>query len=95
MELLQVANAEDEIREVLEGLKGQTICLKANMGRSRIMECRGVVVQTHPSIFLIEIPEKRSRDSRASYNYIDVLMGTVSLYYPDSGEPIFPWIEEK
>lgn len=93
MELLQVANAEDDIRETLEELVGQHICIKANMGRSKVMECRGTIAQTHPSVFLVEIPDKRNHESRASYNYIDVLMGSVELFYPDSGEPVFPWID--
>lgn len=93
MESTKIENAEDTIRAVLEEMTGSTICLRANMGRSKFMECRGVIKQTHPSVFLIEVPEKRNHESRASYNYVDVLIGTVELFHSDSGESIFPWIQ--
>lgn len=93
MEITQVENAEDTIRAVLEEMTGSAICIRANMGRSKVMECRGVIKQTHPSVFLVEVPEKRNHDSRASYNYVDVLIGVVELFHAESGEPLFPWIE--
>ena len=41
-------NRVDEIREKLEGLKGERLKVKANMGRSRIVERAGTLV--HSSI---------------------------------------------
>lgn len=93
MELTRLAEAEDAIRTVLEEMTGSTICIRANMGRSKVMECQGIITQTHPSVFLVEVHEKRNRKARASYKYVDVLTGSVELSHPESGEPVFPWVD--
>jgi len=38
------------------------------------------------------VQEKRERNARASYQYVDVLTGTVELTNPESGESVFPWL---
>lgn len=79
-------NRIDEIRSELESLQGQRIRVRANMGRSRIVERTGTLVQAHPSLFVIEVDERRGRKARQSYQYVDVLTGTVELYDIDTGE---------
>lgn len=78
-------NRIDQIREELSELEGQRIRVKANMGRSRIVERSGTLVQAHPSLFVVEVEERRGRKARQSYQYVDVLTGTVELYEVESG----------
>jgi uncharacterized protein Veg len=80
------------IRNDLEGMMGARMRLRANMGRSKIVEREGVLEQTHPSLFVVKVEEKRDRTARVSYSYVDVLTGTVELTHPDSGENVFPWL---
>lgn len=84
-------NRVDEIREKLEGLKGERLKVKANMGRSRIVERTGTLVQAHPSLFVLEVEERRGRKARQSYQYVDVLTGTVELFDSESGERLFDY----
>ena len=50
-------------------------------------------MQIHPQLFIMELKRKRGRTSRQSYQYVDVLTGTVELL--QNGEPIFePFIAE-
>ena len=49
------ANRVDLIREKLEELQGQRLRVRANMGRSRIVERAGVLVGAHPSLFIVEV----------------------------------------
>ena len=86
-------NRVDEIREELGRLEGSRIRVKANMGRSRIVERAGTLVHAHPSLFVVEVDERRGRTSRQSYQYVDVLTGTVELYDPESGERLFDFVE--
>lgn len=79
-------NRVDRIREELEALQGKHVRVRANMGRSRIVERTGTVIHAHPSLFVIEIEERRGRTARQSYQYVDVLTGTVELYDTDTGE---------
>ena len=84
-------NRVDEIRERLGELKGQRIKVKANMGRSRIVERAGTLVGAYPTLFIVEVEERRGRTARQSYQYVDILTGTVELYDADSGEKIFDY----
>ena len=88
-------NRVDEIRERLGELKGQRIKVKANMGRSRIVERAGTLVGAYPTLFIVEVEERRGRTARQSYQYVDILTGTVELYDADSGEKIFDYALEE
>lgn len=84
-------NRVDDIRERLADLKGKRLKVKANMGRSRIVERAGTLVNVHPSLFIVEVEERRGRTARQSFQYVDVLTGTVELFDADSGEKLFDY----
>ena len=65
------------------------------MGRSRVVERTGVLVQVHPSLFIVEVGERRGRTARQSYQYVDVLTGTVELFDIESGERLFDFAFEE
>lgn len=85
-------NRVDDIREKLVELEGTRIKVRANMGRSRIVERSGTLVHVHPSLFVVEVEERRGRTARQSYQYVDVLTGTVELYDLNSGERLFDYV---
>ncbi|GJM54778.1 hypothetical protein E5335_09395 [Coriobacteriaceae bacterium] len=87
-------NRVDQIHEELASLTGSRIRVRANMGRSRIVERTGTLVSAHPSLFMVEVEERRGRIARQSYQYVDVLTGSVELFDTESGEPIFDFVEE-
>lgn len=88
MEELEV-NHVDEIHEKLVEMVGRRVKVRANMGRTRVVERMGVIKTVHPSVFIVEVDERRGRKSRQSYQYVDVLTGTVELFDAESGERIF------
>lgn len=88
MEELEV-NHVAEIREKLTEMVGDRVKVKANMGRTRVIERMGVIKNVHPAVFIVEVDERRGRKSRQSYQYVDVLTGTVELFDPETGEHIF------
>ena len=85
-------NRVAEIRNQLKSLEGQRLKVRANMGRSRIVERTGTLVQAHPSLFVLEVEERRGRKARQSYQYVDVLTGTVELFDSESGERLFDYV---
>lgn len=89
------ANRVDEIREGLAALKGERIKVRANMGRSRILERTGTLVGVHPSLFVVEVEERRGRKSRQSFQYVDVLTCTVEIYNPTTGERILDFTPDE
>lgn len=88
-------NRVDQIRSELSDLEGQRIRVRANMGRSRIIERAGTVIQAHPALFVVEVEERRGRKARQSYQYVDVLTGTVELYDVNTGERILDFSPEE
>lgn len=88
MEELEVNHVE-EIHERLAGMVGDHVKVKANMGRTRVIERMGTIKTVHPSVFIVEVDERRGRKSRQSYQYVDVLTGTVELFDPETGEHLF------
>ena len=87
-------NRVDQIRAELTGLVGQRIRVRANMGRSRIVERNGTLMQTYPALFVVEVEERRGRRARQSYQYVDVLTGTVELFDAVTGARIFDFTSE-
>ena len=65
------------------------------MGRSRIVERAGTLVHVHPSLFVVEVEERRGRTARQSYQYVDILTGTVELFDIDSGERLVDYVAEE
>ena len=88
MEELEVNHVED-IHEKLTSMIGQRVKVRANMGHTRVVERMGTIKTVHPAVFIVEVDERRGRKSRQSYQYVDVLTGTVELFDPESGEHLF------
>lgn len=87
MDLAKQAQIVDSIHDTLTDFVGQRLKVRANMGRSKIVESEGVLTQVHPRLFIMEVDRKRGRTARQSYQYADVLTGTVEL--SQDGEPLF------
>ena len=81
MDLAQQATLVSRIQATLADHTGKRLKVKANMGRSKIIECEGVLTQAHPQLFIMEVERKRGRITRQSYQYVDILTGTVELMY--------------
>ncbi len=77
------------IHDKLVSMAGSRVRVRANMGRSRIVEREGTVLGTHDSLFIVEVDERRGRKARQSYQYVDVLTGAVILSDPETGELLF------
>ena len=87
MELEQQAQIIGSIRSALQEIAGETLHVRANMGRSKIVECDGILSQVHPQLFIVEVKRKRGGSYRQSYQYVDVLTGVVEL--SKDGEVLF------
>ena len=95
MDLAQQAKLVDSIHDTLADFVGQRLRVKANMGRSKIIESEGTLTQVHPRLFIMEVDRKRGRTARQSYQYVDVLTGTVALYDINTGERLLDFSESE
>ena len=79
MNIEQQSQAIETIHSTLTNYVGQRLRVRADLGRSKVVENDGVLTQTHPRLFIMEVDCKRGRTSRQSYQYADVLTGSVEL----------------
>ena len=89
MDLAKQAQIVDSIHDTLHDFVGQRLKVRANMGRSKIAESEGTLMQVHPQLFIMEVDRKRGRTARQSYQYVDILTGMVELFDAETKEPIF------
>ena len=88
MEEMEV-NHVDDIHEKLTDMVGDRVKVKANMGRTRVVERMGTIKSVHPAVVIVEVDARRGRQWRACDPDFDVLPGPVELFDPESGEHIF------
>jgi len=70
-----------DIRNELNDHIGKTVKLVAYESRNRMTEKTGTLSSTYPSVFVVEISEDQESVDRVSYNYIDILTGSVELVF--------------
>ncbi|BAC12009.1 MULTISPECIES: biofilm formation stimulator Veg [Oceanobacillus] len=70
-----------EIKQGLECQVGQRLTLKANGGRRKTIERCGILAETYPSVFIVELDQDENAFERVSYSYADILTETVELNF--------------
>ncbi len=78
-----VAKTLIEIKQGLECQIGKRLKLKANGGRRKTIERYGILAETYPSVFIVELDQDENAFERVSYSYADVLTETVELSFQD------------
>lgn len=74
-----------DIKKALDSNLGKRLMLKANGGRRKTVERSGVLAETYPSVFVIELDQEENAFERVSYSYADVLTETVQItFYEDT-----------
>jgi uncharacterized protein Veg len=78
-----------DIKKALDSNLGKKLLLKANGGRRKTIERFGVLAETYPSVFVIELDQDENAFERVSYSYADVLTETVQItFYDEASENI-------
>lgn len=76
------------IKEELENKLGSRITLVAQSGRKRQTERSGVLSETYPSVFVVDLDQDENAFERVSYSYTDILTNAVEVQFGDE-EPLF------
>lgn len=69
------ANALNEIKQKIAGLKGDEINISVNRGRKKIDKLQGFIENIYPSVFTFMTDQK----ARETFSYFDVLCGLVAI----------------
>ncbi|MCL1990808.1 MAG: Veg family protein [Defluviitaleaceae bacterium] len=70
-----------DIRNELNNHIGKPVKLVAYESRNRMTKKAGTLSSIYPSVFVVEIGEDQDSVDRVSYNYIDILTGSVELEF--------------
>lgn len=69
-----------QVRKVVNAHIGSRVRIKSNKGRHKIDVTEGVITETYPSIFLVEVSNDIEEICQTvSYSYTDVLTKDVCL----------------
>jgi uncharacterized protein Veg len=79
-----LAKTLNEIKQGLDCQIGTRLKLKANGGRKKTIIRSGVLAETYPSVFVVELDQEENAFERVSYSYADVLTETVELKFLES-----------
>jgi uncharacterized protein Veg len=78
-----MAKTLSDIKKTLDSQLGKRLTLKANGGRRKTIERSGILAETYPSVFVIELDQDENAFERVSFSYADVLTETVQLTFLD------------
>ena len=70
-----------DIKTALDSNLGKKLLLKANGGRRKTVERFGILAETYPAVFVIELDQDENAFERVSYSYADVLTEAVELTF--------------
>ena len=83
MEADEQQNYIEEIREILEGHKGDCLFVKAELGRGKVDAKEGVLAEVHPRLFILNVERRRGANFSQAYQYADILVGRVDVFFND------------
>jgi uncharacterized protein Veg len=69
-----------KIKDDLDARIGDTITVVSNTGRKKVTERQGVLRETYPSLFIVELDDATNFD-RVSYSYTDVLTHNIDISF--------------
>lgn len=70
----------NRVRHAVRSQLGNKVMIKANKGRHKIDVTEGIIKETYPSIFIVQVDNKYEDTKRlVSFSYTDVLTKDVKL----------------
>ncbi|NMB00813.1 MAG: ABC transporter permease [Firmicutes bacterium] len=72
----------EDIKHHLEANLGKKVFIRASKGRRRYLESEGILVETYPKLFVVDLDQSNAV-RRRSYTYADVLTETVQITIDD------------
>lgn len=70
-----------EIKRALDTKIGSRVELTQQIGRKRIMKRSGVLSDTFPAVFVVELDQEDNQFERMCYSYTDVLTEAVAIEF--------------
>ena len=76
------------IKHKLDSHLGDSITVVAQAGRKKITKRRGILRETFPAVFVVELDQDQNNFEHVSYSYTDLLTKNIALEFDDDQEPV-------
>ncbi len=74
------------IKQKLDLHLGDSLTVVARAGRKKVTKRRGVLKETFPAVFVVDLDQDQNNFKHVSYSYTDLLTKNITLKFDDSGE---------
>lgn len=69
------------IKQTLDAHVGDNLVIIAQAGRKKVTKRRGVLKNTFPAVFVIDLDQDQNNFERVSYSYTDLLTKNIELRF--------------
>lgn len=69
------------IKHQLDEHLGQSLTVVAQAGRKKVTRRKGILKETFPSVFVVDLDQEENNFERVSYSYTDLLTQTITLEF--------------
>lgn len=71
------------IKNKLDSHLGDTLTIVAQAGRKKVTKRRGILRETFPAVFVIDLDQDQNNFKHVSYSYTDLLTNNIALEFED------------
>ncbi|WKF85292.1 Veg family protein [Lacticaseibacillus pantheris] len=71
------------IKNKLDSKIGEQITVVAQAGRKKVTRRNGILRETFPAIFVVELNQEENDFERVSYSYADLLTKSIEISFDD------------
>lgn len=81
-----VPTSINTIKHKLDSHLGDTLTVVAQAGRKKVTKRRGILRETFPAIFVVDLDQDQNNFKHVSYSYTDLLTKNIALEFDDEAE---------
>ncbi|KRM62795.1 hypothetical protein FC26_GL001226 [Paucilactobacillus vaccinostercus DSM 20634] len=71
------------IKAKLDARVGEKLLVVAQAGRKKVTKRHGVLSETYPAVFVVDLNQDENSFERVSYSYTDVLTKNIEIDFED------------
>lgn len=81
-----VPTSINTIKHKLDSHLGDTLTVVAQAGRKKVTKRRGILRETFPAVFVVDLDQDQNNFKHVSYSYTDLLTKNIALEFDDKAE---------
>ncbi|CAM3148732.1 Uncharacterized protein Veg [Lactobacillus bombicola] len=74
------------IKQKLDSHLGDSLTVVARAGRKKVTKRRGILRETFPAVFVVDLDQDQNNFEHVSYSYTDLLTKNITLKFDDVTE---------